>query len=95
MQHSKLNINFDDVQLARDLANKIAKSVQSFVDNYTTVSVERTLCRLIGINDTDHNGVPLPNVVVDAIKDKGVVDQGALFFMGNAKTLLFIYNQKS
>ena len=56
----------------------------SFVDNYTTVSVERTLCRLIGINNTDHNGVPLPNIVVDAIKDKGVVDQGALFFMGNA-----------
>ena len=35
MQQSKLNINFDDVQLARELANKIAKSVQSFVDNYT------------------------------------------------------------
>ena len=84
MQQSKLNINFDDVQLARDLASNIAKSVQSFVDNYTTVSVERTLCRLIGINNTDPNGVPLPNIVVDAIKDKGVIDQGALFFVGNA-----------
>lgn len=84
MQHSKLNINFDDVQRARDLANKIAENVQSFVDNYTTVSVERTLCRLIGINDTDPNGVPLPNIVVDAIKEKGAVDQGALFFLGNA-----------
>ena len=83
-QQSKLNINFDDVQLARDLANKIARSVQSFVDNYTTVTVERTLCRLVGINDTDHNGVPLPNVVVDALTSKGVVDQGALFFIGNA-----------
>ncbi|MDD2551483.1 MAG: lysine 5,6-aminomutase subunit alpha [Dysgonamonadaceae bacterium] len=84
MQQSKLNINFDDVQLARDLANKIARSVQSFVDNYTTVSVERTLCRLVGINDTDQNGVPLPNIVVDALTSKGVVDQGALFFIGNA-----------
>ena len=84
MQQSKLNINFDDVQLARDLASSIAKSVQSFVDNYTTVTVERTLCRLIGINDIDQNGIPLPNIVVDAIKDKGVVDQGALFFVGNA-----------
>ena len=28
--------------------------------------------------------MPLPNIVVDAIKDKGVVDQGALFFVGNA-----------
>ncbi len=84
MQQSKLNINFDDVQLARDLANKIARSVQSFVDNYTTVSVERTLCRLVGINDTDHNGVPLPNVVVDALMSKGLLDQGALFFIGNA-----------
>lgn len=84
MQQSKLNINFDDVQTARNSANKIARSVQSFVDNYTTVSVERTLCRLVGINDTDQNGVPLPNIVVDALKNKGVIDQGALFFIGNA-----------
>ena len=84
MQQSKLNIKFDDIQVARELAKNIAGNVQSFVDNYTTVSVERTLCRLVGINSTNQNGVPLPNIVVDALTSNGVVDQGALFFIGNA-----------
>ncbi|MGV8963912.1 MAG: lysine 5,6-aminomutase subunit alpha [Candidatus Saccharimonadaceae bacterium] len=84
MQQSKLNINFEDVQHARTLANKIARDVQSFVNDYTTVSVERTLCRLIGIDGTDDVGVPMPNIVVDFLNKKGVLDQGALFFLGNA-----------
>ena len=70
MQQSKLNINFDDVQLARELANKIAENVQSFVDNYTTVSVERTLCRLVGINNTDHNGVLIKSGTEENLQKK-------------------------
>ena len=32
----------------------------------------------------DESDVPLPNVVVDAIKDKGVLGEGILFFIANA-----------
>lgn len=42
-----------------------------------------TLCRLLGIDGVDANTVPLPNVLVDEIKDKGVLSQGILFFLGN------------
>jgi len=81
---SKLGIDFQDVQHARDISKGIAAEVQTFVNSYSTVSVERTLCRLIGIDGVDENGVPLPNVVVESLKDKNALDKGILFFMANA-----------
>ena len=69
---------------ARQLAAGVAADVQRFVDGYTTVAVERTLCRLLGIDGVDANSVPLPNVVVDSLKAAGVLREGALFYVGNA-----------
>ena len=69
---------------ARQLAACVAADVQRFVDGYTTVAVERTLCRLLGIDGVDANSVPLPNVVVDSLKAAGVLGEGALFYVGNA-----------
>lgn len=81
---SKLGLDFEKVAQARKLAKNIADDVQGFVEQYTTVAVERTLCRLIGIDGVDENQVPLPNVVVDTLKDKGVLGEGVLFFIANA-----------
>ena len=81
---SKLGLDFEKVAKARKLAKNIADDVQGFVEQYTTVAVERTLCRLIGIDGVDDNQVPLPNVVVDTLKDKGVLGEGVLFFIANA-----------
>lgn len=82
--NSKLGLDSKKVAYAKELASKIAGNVQDFVDNYTTVAVERTLCRLLGIDGTDENSVPLPNVVVDSLKSKGVLADGVLFYIGNA-----------
>ncbi len=84
MQKSKLGLDFEKVGYAKTISKNIADDVQKFVDNYTTVAVERTLCRLLGIDGVDENEVPLPNVVVDELKDKGVLNQGAMFYLGNA-----------
>lgn len=84
MNKSKLGLDFAQVETAKQLAKNIAGQVQEFVDSYTTVAVERTLCRLIGIDGVDENGVPLPNRVVDSVLDKGVLNQGVLYFIGNA-----------
>ena len=81
---SKLGLDFKKVDYARSLAKNIADDVQAFVESYTTVAVERTLCRLLGIDGVDENQVPLPNVVVDELKGKGVLNQGVLFYIGNA-----------
>ena len=81
---SKLGLDFKKVEYARGLAKNIADDVQAFCEQYTTVAVERTLARLMGIDGVDESDVPLPNVVVDAIKDKGVLGEGILFFIANA-----------
>ncbi len=81
---SKLGLDFKKVEKAKGLAKDIANEVQSFVESYSTVAVERTLCRLMGIDGVDANGVPLPNVVVDDLKSKGVLNQGVLFYIANA-----------
>jgi beta-lysine 5,6-aminomutase alpha subunit len=84
MQQSKLGLDFEKVKYAKGVSKKIAEEVQQFVDNYTTVAVERTLCRLLGVDGIDANGVPLPNVLIDELSSKGVLSQGIMFFLGNA-----------
>ncbi|MDD4848011.1 MAG: lysine 5,6-aminomutase subunit alpha [Bacteroidales bacterium] len=84
MKESKLGLDFKKVESAKQLAKNIAEDVQKFVNQYTTVTVERTLCRLIGIDGIDANDVPLPNVVVNEIQEAGMLNQGMLFFLGNA-----------
>lgn len=84
MRNSKLGLDFNKVDAAKGLAREIALDVQKFVENYSTVAVERTLCRLIGIDGVDANDVPLPNVVVNEIHEAGLLGQGVLYFMGNA-----------
>ena len=81
---SKLGLDFKKVEHAKQLAKEIANEVQAFVESKTTVAVERTLCRLMGIDGVDENQVPLPNVIVDDLKSKGVLGEGVLFYIANA-----------
>lgn len=81
---SKLGLDFNKVAKAKGLAKDIAVDVQSFVEHYTTVATERTICRALGIDGVDENMVPIPNRVVDELKEKGVLGQGALFYIANA-----------
>ncbi len=81
---SKLNLNFDLVAKARRRATVIAEKTQSFIDLHTTVAVERTICRLLGVDGVDDAGVPLPNVIVDAVSKKGLLSNGVCYYLGNA-----------
>ncbi len=81
---SKLHLDPLKVQRARDLARGIAEDTQSFVDTHTTVAVERTICRLLGIDGVNDLDVPLPNVVVDHLKEQEAVGIGVAHFIGNA-----------
>lgn len=81
---SKLNLNTEIVEKSRECARKIARDTQDFIDKNTTVAVERTVCRLLGIDGVDEAGVPLPNVVVDNIKKGNGLSLGAATFIGNA-----------
>jgi len=81
---SKLKLDSNKIKTARQSAKQIADEVQTFVDEYTTVAVERTICRLFGIDGVDEFDVPLPNVVVEYIKDNNLLSSGAVHFIGTA-----------
>ncbi|ARC86587.1 D-Lysine 5,6-aminomutase alpha subunit [Clostridium argentinense CDC 2741] len=82
--NSKINLDWNLVDKARESSKNIAKDTQEFIDRHTTVAVERTVCRLLGIDNVDEFGVPLPNVVVDNIKNGNGLSLGASKFIGNA-----------
>jgi beta-lysine 5,6-aminomutase alpha subunit len=84
MRKSKLGLDFKKVDYAKQLAKKISDEVESFSSSYSTVTCERTICRLLGIDGIDKNGVPLPNVIVDFVKEKGMLNNGIMFILGNA-----------
>jgi beta-lysine 5,6-aminomutase alpha subunit len=81
---SKLNLDRNVVDGARNRAARIAKSVQEFIDKHTTVSTERTVARLLGIDGVDALESPLANVLVDQIKDAGLLGRGCAYWIGNA-----------
>lgn len=81
---SKLNLDPKIVESARSCAGRIAKDMQAFIDEHTTVSTERTILRLLGIDGVDDVETPLPNVVVDQIKEAGGLPTGVAYWIGNA-----------
>jgi len=81
---SKLHLDFKIVEKARKCAQNVAEEMQRFIDLHTTTTIERTVCRLLGIDGVDEFNIPLPNVVVnDIIKGNGL-SIGAATFIGNA-----------
>ena len=81
---SNLNLDENLINNARESARKIAEDVQKFIDLHTTISVERTIARLLGVDGVDEVGTPLPNIVVENIKNNGGLNMGAAYFLANA-----------
>lgn len=78
----KLGLPPERIARARELAIKIVEPVQRFIDAHTTVTVERATLRLAGADGADADGVPVPNLVVDQLKDR--LEEGALKYYVNA-----------
>jgi len=81
---SKLGIDQKKVEKARQIAKDIALDVVNFVNQYSTVSVERTIARFFGIDGVNDEDVPLPNIIVDHLKEKGALQNGVALYIGNA-----------
>ncbi len=90
----KLKLNWELVAKAREHAKNIADDTQKFIDIHATVAVERTICRLLGIDGTNEVGVPLANVVVDHLAQTELLTSGAAFMIGNAMAALGLTPQQ-
>ncbi len=81
---SKLNLDFSIVEKARQSAKEIAGQTQSFIEKHTSVTIERTCARLLGIDGVDDCEVPLPNLVVENLKKNNGLNLGLSLHLGNA-----------
>ncbi|MCD4827508.1 MAG: lysine 5,6-aminomutase subunit alpha [Acholeplasmataceae bacterium] len=81
---SKLNLNLNTIHACRTHANQIANQVQSFIDMHSTVSVERAILRLLGVDDINNFGIPLVNIVIDHIQQKADLSLGVCHYLSYA-----------
>src|SRR6202011_2822171 len=78
---SKLDLDPGLIEDCRQAAVAIAATVAEQIAAKTTVSVERTVARLLGANEL---GAPLPNVLVDHVRERGELGKGIAYWLGNA-----------
>ena len=82
-----LHLDRSRVERCRALADQVTAPVLDLVARHTTVSIERTVLRLFGLHDAGPRGVPLVNMAVDALQERGLLDRGAAYWMGYALRL--------
>ncbi len=63
----RLAIDSGVVARSRELASAIAAPVDAFIAAHSTVSVERSVLRLLGVDGVGADDVPVPNLFVDRL----------------------------
>jgi beta-lysine 5,6-aminomutase alpha subunit len=81
---SKLDLDPGVIASCHAAASEIAAQVAERIAGKTTVSVERTVARLLGIDGANELEAPLPNVLVDHVRDCGELGHGIAYWLGNA-----------
>jgi beta-lysine 5,6-aminomutase alpha subunit len=80
----KLGLSAAQIARCRTLAREVATGVRQETERFTTVSTERTVLRLLGVDGVDENEVPVPNRVVASLQEAGKLARGAAVWMGSA-----------
>jgi beta-lysine 5,6-aminomutase alpha subunit len=72
----KLGLDPALVREARELARRAGEPVTELARSRTTVSVERAVLRLAGLDGADEDGMPWVNRLADAVKDSTGLEHG-------------------
>jgi beta-lysine 5,6-aminomutase alpha subunit len=80
---SKLDLDVGMVESCRQAAAQIANQIAAETAGKTTVSVERTVARFLGVDGISALEIPLPNVLVDHVHDAGGLGRGVAYWLGN------------
>jgi len=81
---NKLGLDHGVIGACHAAATKIAAGVSEEIAGKTTVSVERTIARLLGVDGANELEAPLPNVLVDHVRDQHELGRGIAYWVGNA-----------
>jgi len=72
----KLGLDPDIVREARALASRAGQPIVDLAKAHTTVSVERAVLRLAGLDGADADGMPWVNRLADAVRDSAGLQHG-------------------
>src|SRR6266851_569483 len=72
----RLNLDPARVREARDLARQAGHPIVELARTHTTVSVERAVLRLAGLDGADEDGMPLVNQLSDAVRESAGLEHG-------------------
>ena len=77
----KLNVDQAQVRRCKNHAKTIAQDVQSMIDEHSTVAVERTILRMLGLDGVTALDVPYANALVDHIKEDCDLSKGVVHYV--------------
>lgn len=80
----RLSLNQELKQRAREASGRIVASFEWLFSDYSSVTIERTVLRLMGIDGADKDGKPYPNIIIDSLRDKQALGKGAARWIANA-----------
>lgn len=72
-----LTLDQQQIDRARASARRIAEQIHEEMSLFTTTTVERSTLRLLGLDGVDSEQVPIPNRVVEHLKERGLLGYGA------------------
>lgn len=82
MTYRKLNLDRDKIDDCRRLAERIVSPVQKYIDRHSTTSIERSVLRVLGVEDA-HDEMPHVNLIVDRM-EKDQLRRGIAWWFGRA-----------
>jgi beta-lysine 5,6-aminomutase alpha subunit len=77
-----LHLDRAEVDRCRELAAQVTAPVLGFVAGHTTVAIERTVLRLLGLHGAGPRGIPQVNLVADELHRRRLLGRGAAWWLG-------------
>ena len=83
---ASIPLDKSQIKQVKTLAKEIADNVQEYIDLHSSVSVERTVLRLYGVDGVSEDNTPLPNKIVELAQQHELLASGISPFF--AKVML-------
>ncbi|MDD2426601.1 MAG: lysine 5,6-aminomutase subunit alpha [Eubacteriales bacterium] len=81
---AELRLDWNKVDQARTAAAEIALDTEETLSGFTTVTVERSIARLFGVDSVDEHDVPFSNRLIEVLQEKDLLGHGAAYYIGRA-----------
>ncbi|MEJ5228651.1 MAG: lysine 5,6-aminomutase subunit alpha [Pseudothermotoga sp.] len=88
MDRPRIKLDKKIVDYARELAKQITDKIQEMIQQHSTVSIERTVLRLFGVDGVTDDQIPIVNLVIDKLKEWHMLEDGVAKPITNAMIVL-------